>query len=103
MVKNIFLNAISEIKIVKVKVNTKEKGVIERHCIPFDFWPSRKFKDGVDRYHFWDLDSPEKKHNLSILPEQLIKIEILSQSFNPWDYVKWKPTWFVKRDWWDFS
>jgi len=101
--KEILIKAINNKKIVKVKVDTYEKWIIERHCIPFDFWPSRKYKDWLNRYHFWDLDSPEKKHNLSIIPEQLIDIEITDENFNPWDYVKWTPNWFIKRDWWIYS
>lgn len=101
--KDTFINAINNTKIVKVTINSYEKWIIERHCIPFDFWPSRKYKDWKNRYHFWDLDSPDKKHNLSIVPEKLISIEIIKDSFNPGNYVSWKPRWFVQRDWGQYS
>ena len=101
--KEIFLEAIQKKKIVIVKVNSKEKGMITRKCIPFDFGVSRKFKDGLERYHFYDLDSPEGEHNLSITPNQLISIEITLESFEPKDYVKWTPNWFIKRDWGEYS
>lgn len=101
--KDIFLQAINEKKIVKVKVNSKSKWIIIRNCIPFDFWPSKKFKDWLNRFHFLDLDSPEKKHNLSVLPERLLEIELTDKIFEPWEYVKWIPDWFVKRDWWEYS
>lgn len=97
--KEIFLEAIHKKKIVIVQINSKEKGMIIRKCIPFDFGPSRKFKDGLDRYHFYDLNSPEGSHILSITPNQLISIEITSEDFKPEDYVKWSTPWFVKRDW----
>jgi hypothetical protein len=32
-----FIQAINEKKIVKVQINTYEKGIVERFCIPFDF------------------------------------------------------------------
>mgnify|MGYP006291281609 CR=1 FL=1 len=100
---NIFLASINEKKVVKVKINSYEKGIIIRKCIPFDFGPSRKYKDGENRYHFYDLDSPDGSHTLSILPHQLREIEILNETFNPGDYVNWTPKWFVKRDWGQYS
>jgi len=101
--RDLFLEAIKKKKKVKVVVNSKEKGLIKRVCIPFDFGPSRMHKDGKHRYHFYDLDSPEGPHNLSILPEQLIKMEVLDENFEPKDYVKWKPSWFIHRDWGKYS
>ena len=74
-----------------------------RKCIPFDIGPSSKIKDGMDRFHFYDLDSPEGKHNLSILPEQIVSINILNESFEPKDYVKWQPNRFIPRDWGVYS
>ncbi|MCB2311625.1 hypothetical protein LGL55_10530 [Clostridium tagluense] len=99
----IFINAINKKFIVKVKVNSNEKGIIERQCVPFDYGLSGRYKDGLERYHFYDLDSPEGKHNLSILPMQLIEITLLDKTFEPGDYVKWEPKWIVKRDWGAYS
>lgn len=100
-----FLQAIKEKKIVKVAIDSNEKWVIERYCIPFDFWPSRRknLKSNPERFHFYDLNSPEKKHNLSILPEQLLNIEITNDYFDPGDYIKWEPNWFIERDWGIYS
>ena len=85
---NLFLQAIHETKKVKIKAYFYDKGFRERICIPFDFGFSRKFHDKRDRYHFYDLDSPDGSHNLSILPTQLIKITLLEETFEPKDYVK---------------
>jgi hypothetical protein len=69
-----FLQAINEKKFVQVKFNSHEKGIIQRICVPFDYGPwKRKIPD---RYHFYDLDSPDGEHNLSILPEQIISIDV---------------------------
>ena len=100
---NKFLEAINKMKKVKVVVNSFEKGRIERTCVPFDYGPSRKFKDGGNRYHLYDLDSPDGSHNLSILPNQLVSVEIMADVFNPADYVKWTPRWFFPRNWGSFS
>lgn len=71
-----------------------------RNCIPFDFGPSRRIKDGVDRYHFWDLDSEEGPHNLSLVAEDIVEIARLEIVFDPAQYVTWTPTnWIVARDW----
>lgn len=98
-----FLFAINEMLITEITFKSAEKGIITRLCIPFDFGPSRRYKDGLDRYHFYDLNSPEGKHNLSILPEQLISITLTDNNFNPSDYITWSPNWFVKRDWGIYS
>ncbi len=97
--KNIFLDAIHKKLILVVTLNSKEKGIITRRCIPFDFGPSRRAKDQSNRYHFYDLDSPDGRHTLSILPNQLLKLEFTGEQFNPRDYIDWEPQWFVPRDW----
>lgn len=101
-----FLDAINQKKVIKIKFNAQEKGVIERNCIPFDFGPWRRnVSPNPDRYHMYDLNSPDGKHNLSILPGQVVEIEIISQDFDPSDYITWKPpyNWFIPRDWGIYS
>ena len=97
--KDTFISCINNKCHVEVTFNSNEKGLIVRNCVPFDYGPSRKYKDELDRFHFYDLDSPEGKHNLSILPEQLVSLKALEQVFNPGDYVTWRPNWFIQRDW----
>lgn len=103
MMKELFIKAIQEKLVVVITFNSKEKGYLKRKCIPFDFGPSRRTKDQSDRYHFYDLDSPDGQHNLSILPNQLINIEITEITFDPRDYIKWTPNWFLKRNWGSYS
>ncbi len=100
-----FLQAIQEKKIIKMKFDSKEKGIIERLCVPFDFGPWRRnISPNPDRYHVYDLNSPEGKHNVSIEVKQLINIEITDELFNPADYVTWNDVkWFIKRDWGNYS
>ena len=103
-IKETLIGAIHGKKVVKITFTSKEKGLITRKCIPFDIGPSKRYKDKLDRYHFFDLDSPEGGHTLSILPEQAVTIELLDKSFEPGDYVKWSPIkWFIKRDWGIYS
>jgi len=104
--KELFLQAINNKNIVKIKVDSKSKGMILRHCIPFDFWKSKRkwVEYWESKFHFWDLDSPDKVHNLSVLPERLLEIELTDKTFNPSNYVLWKPIkWNIKRDWGIYS
>lgn len=102
--KSVILQAIHEKKIVDITFNSQEKGSINRSCVPFDIGPSGRYKDGQIRYHFYDLNSPDGKHNLSILPSQLQKIEITNSNFEPGDYVTWSNIiWHVSRDWGAYS
>ena len=104
MIKDSFLQAIREKKVVRIKFKSKEKGEVIRKCIPFDYGPSRREKIKVDKFHFYDLDSPDGSHNLSIVGDQLLSLDILDETFNPATYVTWSPVqWFVKREWGRFS
>ncbi|GAB6137471.1 hypothetical protein [Halanaerobaculum tunisiense] len=98
-----FISAIKNKKLVEIVFDSKEKGRITRKCVPFDFGPSRKYKDKRNRFHFHDLNSPEGSHVLSILPGQLVDLKILEKSFKPGNYVHWEPNWFVDRDWGQYS
>jgi hypothetical protein len=97
-----FIDSIQNKKCVRVTFDSHEKGIIQRKCIPFDFAISRRYKDGVQRFHFYDLESPDGNHNLSLLPPQLISLDVLNEYFEPSDYVTWdtqKSRWSVSRDW----
>ncbi len=98
-----FIEAIEQKLIIQLTFESQEKGRITRTCIPFDFGPSRRYRDGCDRYHFFDLDSPDGKHNLSILPNQVINITLANQNFNPEDYITWTPNWHIDRNWGTYS
>ena len=99
-----FLQAIHEKRYLSVDFIAKEDNLLRnRKCVPFDYGESRRYKDGKDRFHFLDLNSPDGKHNLSILPEQVKKVEILDESFEPKDYISWTPNWIVERDWGVYS
>ena len=103
MHRHLFIKSINEKLIVKVTFNSLENGIITRKCIPFDLGPSRRFRDKSQRYHFLILEGPKGKHNLSILPTKILKIELTDIHFDPSKYVKWKPKWFVKRNWGVYS
>jgi hypothetical protein len=77
-----------------------------RTCAPMDFGPSRRAKDGVDRYHFWDYDSASKNHVLSLTPDRIIRIEATEDGFDPAEFITWdtsKSPWFIPRNWGIYS
>jgi hypothetical protein len=100
-----FIRAINDKKIVGIVFNSKEEGQKTRKCVPFDYGPSRRnLTPNPDRYHFYDLNPDEgQPHNLSIVPEQLTSLNVTEESFDPGDYVKWTPNWFIERDWGNYS
>jgi hypothetical protein len=98
-----FIKSIHEKKFVLITADTYEKGIIQRKCVPFDFGPGSRIQDGQNRYHFWDLNSPEGPHNLPLLPAQLLELIILDEDFDPKDFVHWTPRWHVSRHWGPYS
>lgn len=100
-----FLQAIHERKLVQVKFIAKSDGNLrDRKCVPFDYGASSNAKDKSNKYHFYDLNSPNGRHNLSLTLDQIKEIILLeNESFDPADYVIWEPNWIVKRDWGIYS
>ena len=100
----VFLEGIHQKKYLSVDFVAKEDGLLRnRKCVPFDYGKSKKYKDNHDRFHFLDLDSPQGSHTLSILPEQVKRIELVHETFEPSEYVTWSPNWVVSRDWGIYS
>lgn len=100
--KEDFLRAIDNKLKVRITFDSKAKGRITRVCIPFDFGPSQKENaiDKSDKYHLWDLESPEgDSHNLSVAFDKIISLEVLNEGFDPGDFVSWEPKWIYQRDW----
>jgi len=98
-----FVQAVKDKKMVKITVETKDDGAVERTCLPFDFGATKKYKDGLDRYYFYAIDSPDGKIDLTVLEAKLIKLEILKDGFEPEDYVTWDTNWILKRNWGNYS
>jgi hypothetical protein len=101
--KEIIKQLLRDFEILKKENNALCLGIVKRKCIPFDFGPSRGFRNRFQRYHFLVLGGPEGRHNLSVLPMQIVKIELTGLNFNPSKYIKWKPKWFLKRNWGVYS
>ena len=101
--KDSFVAAIHAKQKVRLTFFSKEDGhTLVRTCAPMDFGPSRRTKNKEDRYHLWDYESDTSTHTLSLLPGQVVSIEVLEEVFDPSEFVTWSTTtspWFVRRDW----
>jgi hypothetical protein len=95
----IFTRAIDLRRIILVRFVSAEKGIITRRCIPFDYATASRYHDGKFRYHMYDLDSPGAPHNVALLPEKIISLELTEETFDPKEYVTWKPDWHYQRHW----
>lgn len=95
-----FVGAIHSLNKVRITFHSKEDGApLSRVCAPMDFGPSRRAHNKDDRFHSWDYESDQKNHVLSLLPSQVISIEVLDDQFDPSEFVTWQPDWFVTRNW----
>ncbi len=101
----LFLEGIAGRFKVRLTFFSKEdNGNLVRLCAPMDFGPSRRTADGHNRYHFWDYESDKKTHTLSLLANQIENIELLSENFEPAEFVTWPViSWYTSRDWAAYS
>lgn len=90
---------------VRLTFFSKEDGdTLVRTCAPMDYGPSRRARDKSNRYHFWDYDSDQARHTLSLIANQITSIELLDEHFDPAEFVTWSPVdWFYPRDWGAYS
>jgi len=99
-----FKGAIESRSKVQIDFVTKDGELKTRLCIPFDFGPSRRnLNPNPELYHFFDLNSPDGQHNLSLEPRAIRSMKVTDETFDPGDYVKWKPNWFLPRNWDEWS
>ncbi len=102
-----FMRGIKGMRKIRLTFFSKEdRGQLVRTCAPMDFGPSRRAKDKSDRYHLWDFESDTRNHTLGLPPTQIVSMELLSETFDPSDFVTWDvkaSPWFVARDWGEHS
>ena len=98
-----FIAAIHSKSKIRLTFYSKEDGSqIVRTCAPMDYGPSRRAANKDDRYHLWDYDSDTKSHTLSLLPDQVVSMQVLPENFDPAGFVTWSTAsspWFVARNW----
>ena len=99
-----FKNAIqNKTKIRLTFYSRQDNDNVTRLCASMDYGESRRAKDKTPRFHLWDYDSPEGRHTLSLLPNQVVRMEFTKESFNPGEFITWSTAsspWFVSRTTW---
>lgn len=95
-----FIKAIQNKTKIRLSFYSKQDGaVLTRLCAPMDFGASKRAKNKDDRYHLWDYESDTANHTLSLLPEQIVKMDFTDIEFDPSGFVTWTPNWIIERDW----
>lgn len=104
MLEDNFIQAIHSKTKIRLTFASREDGHnLTRLCAPMDFGPSRRAHNQEDRFHFWDYESDQTNHVLSILPNQVVNMEFTSEVFDPSEFVTWQTNWIVARDWGQYS
>lgn len=93
-----FTKAVREKKLVEITAKTDDEGNIKRKCVPLEYGPGIRPRDGVDYFHLFDIDSPAGPHPLTLLPSQVLDLAVLTDTFDPGQYVRGKSGWYEKRD-----
>lgn len=90
-------------KILLTFHSKEDRTELTRKCAPMDYGPSSRARNKLDRFHSWDYDSDTHQHVLSLLPNQVLRIEILKETFDPSEFVTWPPQWIIPRNWGAYS
>lgn len=87
-------------KVILTWFSQEDEATLTRTCAPMDYGPSRRnLSPNPNRYHFWDYESDEGPHTLSLTAEQVGSITETSERFDPAGFVTWETDWFYPRDW----
>jgi len=83
-----FLGAIKEKKKVSVRYYSKaDNGVLDRICAPIGYGPASENSDGLNRYWLWDYAASTGSHTLGLIPQQIVELQVLGESFDPAVFV----------------
>ena len=95
MIKERFLQARQSKHKVRITFYSEaERQTHMRTCAPLDYGPGKGPKNRSDRFHVWDYESDSGGQLLSLKPEQVRRLDILDEEFDPADFVL-----FLSRDW----
>ncbi len=83
-----FLEAINDKKKISVRFYSQpDSGVLDRVCAPLAYGPGADAKDGLNRYWLWDYASDPGLHTLSLLPQQIVDLQVLGEGFDPAEFA----------------
>jgi len=95
-----FIEAIqSKRKVWLQHFSAADSAVIDLVCAPMDYGPAMVRPDGVNRYRLWDYTSNNGSNLLALLPEQILELSVLGETFDPSDFGEPPARWSIPRDW----
>jgi hypothetical protein len=95
-----FIEAIKEKKKVWVRFySAADNGVLERVCAPLDYGPGGEAPDALNRYWLWDYKGKPEERTLSLVPQQIVDLQALGETFDPADFGSRMVPWSIARDW----
>jgi len=95
-----FIGSIHSTRKVRITFFSEEdNGYIERTCAPMDYAVGQRIRDNIKRYWVWDYDSDTRNHTLGIKPERIKSLVVLNETFDPSEFVTWRPNWDIPRQW----
>jgi hypothetical protein len=87
-----FTQAVRDLKKVWIKYYSEaDSGVLELICAPLSYGPGGGSGDGLNRYWLWDYDSGRSLHTLGLLPQQIVELTLLGETFDPSVLVETPP------------
>jgi hypothetical protein len=93
MLKERFLQAMRDKHKVRIMFYSEaDKRTFIHVCAPLDYGPSKAKRS--DHFHVWDYEVGAAGRLLRLKPEQVRRVDVLDEEFDPSDFV-----WFLSRDW----
>ena len=79
-----FIDSIRDRKRVLLQFySTPDNSVLNRVCAPLEYGPGIDLKDVLNRYWIWDYAAQPGSHRIGLVPEQIVKLQISGESFDP--------------------
>lgn len=95
-----FIEAIHQKNKVRLRYYSKaDSGVLDRVCAPMDYGPGGEIQDGLNRYWLWDYGRNTGDPALGLLPQQIVDLRVLGETFDPADFGARTTPWSVPREW----
>lgn len=94
-----FIDALKEARKVRVRFySPADSGVVDRVCAPMDYGPGKDASaDGLHRYWLWDGAGTAGAAVRGLLPEQVVELQVLGETFDPAEFGDQAWPWAVAR------
>jgi hypothetical protein len=95
-----FIEAIQQRRKVRVRFySAADSGVLDRVCAPLDYGPGTEPSNGPNRYWLWDCAGASGSLIPGLVPQQIVEVRVLGETFDPVEIGVPSWTWAIPRDW----